>query len=392
MKNTNGKIDFIIFGDDNYHTLGVLHCMAAKGIDVYLLLVDSKKRVLHGEVVCYSKYARYGHSVKTINEGLEWILAHKSDFPQGTVIFPTSDWVENVLDFHYDALIPHFIFPNCGEQGRVTYFMEKKLQDSIAMEHGIRTLQSVYTNDAHCNLDEVVYPCMVKPLVSVYGSKDDMRVCANRQELGEALATAKYTKEFIIQQYIQNEGDLLLLGVRLPNGEVWTPSLVRKPEVSSTGEYTYAYVTSEITDYLPELEKVKEFVKSIDYVGPFSVEFGIEKGQNYFFEMNIRNDGTSHYPLLVGVNIPYVYYRACKGLLTAEDMCFEQGEFPMVDEVLDIRRVLYGMSFPQWWRFFRIAKAYQFYVPFDKRIVLPLIPIFLSRLFSKIWRTLFKRS
>jgi predicted ATP-grasp superfamily ATP-dependent carboligase len=389
VKKTNGKIDFIVFGEGNYHTLGVLHCMASKGIDVYLLLVGSGKRLLEADIVEFSKYARYGHCVQTKEEGLEWLLEHQSDFPKGTVLFPTSDWMENLLDIHYDALIHHYVFPNCGKQGEVTRLMDKNLQNIIAEQHGIRTLRSVYASDIACNLDEVVYPCMVKPLVSVNGSKGDMCVCGNRQELDDALASAKHTKEFIIQQYIQNESDLLLIGISLPNGDVWTPSLVVKPEVSSTGEYTYANVTTDVEKYLPELSKVKEFVKSLNYYGPFSVEFGVEKGKNYFFEMNLRNDGTSHYPLASGVNIAYVYYRACKGELIQEDMHYEEGDFPMIDEVLDIRRVLYGeLSLSQWFQFLRKAKGYQHYVPFDKRIAVVLIPFFVSRMCSKIWRSI----
>lgn len=392
MKKTNGKIDFIIFGEGNYHTLGVLHCMASKGIDVYLLLVGSGKRLLEADIVEFSKYARYGHCVHTNEEGLNWLLEHQTDFPKGSVLFPTSDWMENLLDCHYDALSTHFVFPNCGKQGEVTRLMDKNLQNIIAEQHGIRTLRGIYTSDIACNLDEVVYPCMVKPLVSVNGSKGDMCVCGNRQELDDAIASAKHTKEFIIQQYIQNESDLLLIGISLPNGDVWTPSLVVKPEVSSTGEYTYANVTTDVEKYLPELSKVKEFVKSLNYYGPFSVEFGVEKGKNYFFEMNLRNDGTSHYPLASGVNVAYVYYRACKGELTADDMAYTQGEFPMIDEVLDIRRVLYHeLSLSQWLKFLHSAKAFQHYVPFDKRIAIFLFPFFVSRVCSKVWRTMLRK-
>lgn len=393
MKKNNGKIDFILFGEGNYNTLGVLHCMAAKGIDVFLLLIGSGKRLLHGEVLGYSKYARYGYSVLDEREGLEWLLAHQSDFPQGTIIYPTSDTAETLLDAHYDELSAHFHFPHCGKQGEVTRLMEKNVQTALAAQHGIRTLQSLYTNNAACDLNEVTYPCMVKPLISISGSKGDMRVCANRDELDEALASAKHTKEFIIQQYIQNEADLLFLGIRLPNGEVWIPSLVKKPGVSSTGEYTHAIVTTAVSEHLPEFEEVKSFVSALNYVGPFSIEFGLEKGKNYFFEINLRNDGTSHYPLSSGVNIAYVYYRACKGELTSDDMAYAQGEYLMVDEVLDIRRVLSReISFGEWWKFFRSAKAYRSYVPFDKRLAVCLVPMFISRLFGKVWRTLFKKS
>ncbi len=392
MKKNNGKIDFILFGEGNYNTLGVLHCMAAKGVEVFLLLIGSGKRLLHGEVLGYSKYARYGYSVKDEREGLQWLLAHHQDFPQGTVLYPTSDTTETLLDAHYDALSTHFHFPNCGKQGEVTRLMEKDVQTALAAQHGIRTLQSMYTNSTDCDLNKVTYPCMVKPLISISGSKGDMRVCANRQELDDALASAKHTKEFIIQQYIQNEADLLFLGIHLPNGDIWIPSLVKKPGVSSTGEYTHAIVTTAVPEHLPELEEVKAFVSALNYVGPFSIEFGLEKEKNYFFEINLRNDGTSHYPLASGVNIAYVYYRACKGQLTADDMAYTQGEYPMVDEVLDIRRVLSReISFGEWWKFFRAAKAYRSYVPFDKRLAIYLVPMFCSRLIGKVWRTLLRK-
>lgn len=392
LKRTNGKIDFILFGEGNYNTLGVLHCMAAKGVEVFLLLVGTGKHSLRGEVLGYSKYARYGHSVKDEREGLQWLLAHQQDFPQGTILYPTSDTAETLLDAHYDVLSTRFHFPNCGKQGEVTRLMEKDVQTAFAAQHGIRTLQSMYTNNADFDLDKVSYPCMVKPLISISGSKGDMRVCSNREELDDALASAKHTKEFIIQQYIQNEADLLFLGIRLSNGEVWIPSLVKKPGVSSTGEYTHAIVTTAVPEHLPELEAVKQFVGTLNYVGPFSIEFGLEKGKNYFFEINLRNDGTSHYPLASGVNIAYVYYRACKGQLTADDMAYTQGEYPMVDEVLDIRRVLSReVSFGEWIKFFRSAKAYRYYVSFDKRLAVYLVPMFISRLLGKVWRTLLRK-
>lgn len=387
MKKPNGKIDFILFGEGNYNTLGVLHCMAAKGIEVFLLLVGSGKRILHGEVIGYSRYARYGHVVKTEQEGFEWLLAHKEEFPQGTLIYPTSDTAETLLDCHYEALISHFAFPHCGKQGEVTRLMEKDVQTYIAMQHGIRTLQSMYTNRADYDINQVTYPCMVKPLVSISGSKLDMRVCTNRTELDEALSSAKHTKDFIVQQYIHNEADLLFLGVRFPNGEVWIPSLVKKPGVSGVGEYTHAIVTTAITEHLPELDCVKEFVNSLNYVGPFSIEFGLEKGKNYFFEINLRNDGTSHYPLASGVNIPYVYYRACKGQLCTDDMIYEQGEYAMIDEVMDIKRVLSReVSIGTWWKLLRTAKAYKYYVPFDRIFALLVIPMCLARMSAKILR------
>ena len=389
MKQTNGKIDFILFGEGNYNSLGVLHCMAERGIDVFLLLVGSGKKCLKGNIIEYSRFARYGHIVKNEQEGLEWIQSNTVRFPQGTIIYPTSDTAESLLDRQYDNLVKHYNFPNCGFQGRVSLFMEKSTQFAKASSCDIRVLQSIYTHNTNFDSSNVIYPCMVKPLKSIAGSKGDMRVCYNITELKEALTTAKHTSEFIVQQYINNEADLLFLGLAMPNGNIWIPSLIKKPGVSATGEYTHAVVTTAVSEHLPELVAVKKFIASLNYVGPFSIEFGLEKGKNYFFEINLRNDGTSHYPLASGVNIPYVYYRACKGELTLEDMHYQQEEFLMIDEVLDIRRVLSReISFSNWWRELRTAKTYRYYTKSDKRIAIALFPMFISRLSSKIWRTL----
>ena len=387
IKQTTGNIDFILFGEGNYNTLGVLHCMAERGIEVFLLLIGSGKQCLQGNIIEYSRFARYGQIVKDEQEGLEWILANKKHFPQGTVIYPTSDTAESLLDIHYDNLINHYNFPNCGFQGGVTLLMKKDEQINKANSFNVRVLKSLYTNNTDFNCNSVVYPCMAKPLKSILGSKGDMRVCYNKIQLDKALSTAKHTSEFIVQQYIKNEADLLFLGIALPNGDIWIPSLVKKPGVSPTGEYTHAIITTAVAEHLPELESVKKFVASLKYVGPFSIEFGLERGKNYFFEINLRNDGTSHYPLALGVNIPYVYYRACKSELTDDDMIYTQDEYPMIDEVLDIRRVLSReISFSNWWQLFRTAKAYRYYVPSDKKIAMALIPLFISRLSSKIWR------
>ena len=392
MKRTNGKIDFILFGEGNYNTLGVLHCMAERGIGVFLLLVGSGKKCLKGNIIEYSRFARYGHIVQTEQEGLEWILANISNFPKGTVIYPTSDVAESLLDINYDTVIKHYNFPNCKANGEVTRLMEKCTQFSQASSYGVRILCSQYTHNTDFNSNTVSYPCMVKPLKSITGSKGDMQVCHNQEELNEALSTAKHTSEFIVQQYINNEADLLFLGVSLSDGNIWIPSLVKKPGVSSTGEYTHAVVTTAVAEHLPELESVKQFIASLNYEGPFSIEFGLENDKNYFFEINLRNDGTSHYALASGVNIPYVYYRACKGTLTANDMVYTQSEYPMIDEVLDIRRVLSReISFGNWWREFRTAKAYRYYSPSDKRIAIALLPMFFSRLSSKIWRIFNKK-
>lgn len=379
------KSNFILFGQGNYNTLGVLHQLAEINIRPLIISVGNPKDTKNGNIIGYSKYAKDIMTVNTDGEGMEWLLKHKDEFSTGSIIYPTSDSIERLLDDNYDILSEKFRFPNAGCRGAVSGLMDKHLQTDKAEQAGLRILKSQYTNSPDFSYNDVVYPCMLKPLNSTEGAKGDMKVCHDERELRQAIADAKYTKDFIVQQYIQNEADLLFLGVALDNGEVWIPAVVIKPGVSPTGEYTHAIVSTDIDKYLPDKIEAINFVKSICYKGPFSIEFGLEKGKNYFFEINLRNDGTSHYPLSAGVNIAEVYI---SGSIPSEiAVC----EYEMIDEVGDIRRVLYKeLNLSEWCAKIRNAGAYRWYRKGDRGLMCPLAVMSVSRITDKLVRLLHK--
>lgn len=385
MRQTGLKTDFILFGAGNYNTLGVLHQLGEIGVDPLLLIVGKARDRKHGNLIGYSKFARQIVEVATENEGLEWLLDHKDAFGEQTIVYPTSDTAERLLDSNLDTLCPKFRFPNAGRQGSVTRLMDKKLQTEIALESGLPVIKSQYSNATDFSFDKVEYPCMVKPLNSTEGSKGDMRVCHDEAKLKEALADASETKNFIVQKYIENEADRLFLGMAFSTGEVWIPAVVAKPGVSARGEYTHAVISTDVCRYLPEIDEVKAFVKRLCYRGPFSIEFGHEKGQNYFFEINLRNDGTSCYPLNAGINFAEAY------LNDSPSSSQETIEYEMIDEVGDLRRVLgRELSLSEWLRAFRKAGSYRFYHKGDYGLIFPLLQMFISRLTDKIVRMFVK--
>ena len=68
-------------------------------------------------------------------------------------------------------------------------------------------------------------------------------------------------------------------------------------------------------------------------------------------------------------------------------MGYEQGEYAMVDEVMDIKRVLSReLSFGEWWQLLRTAKAYKYYVSFDRMPALLVMPMFIYRIIVKLFR------
>lgn len=378
------KPDFIVFGEGNYNTLGVLHELGAIGVEPLLLIIGKSKDWKSGIIIGHSKYAQRIVEVDSAEAGLNWIKDHIDNFAENTIIYPTSDTTEMLLDKNNDCLSPKFKFPNAGTKGAVSRLMDKNLQTELARKSGLRILESQFTTSSDFSFVKVKYPCMCKPLNSTTGCKGDMRVCENEGELRDALHTGKHTHDYVVQQYIRNEADLLFLGVSFPNGEVWIPAVVIKPGVSPVGEYTHAIISTDIEKYLPEINEVRDFVKSTGYMGPFSIEFGLERGKNYFFEINVRNDGTSHYPLGAGVNIAQAYIQGMPANVPIR-------EYEMIDEVADLRRVLNReIGLLKWIRSFLNAGSYRFYMKGDRGLIIPLIKMFTARTAGKIYRTVMK--
>ena len=390
-KEISKKKDFIIFGSGNYHTLGIMHALHEVGKEFFVLVVGDYKNWKDGNIVGHSRFWKDFHQVGSEEEGAEWLEANKHMFPEGTVVFPTGDAYEKVLDMNMNTLYGHYLFPNAGVQGRICGLMDKHLQAELASEEGITTLRDFkIRKNADLSDIAVEYPCMLKPLNSIKGSKGDMGLCENVQELEKALKDSGHTDEFIVQQYIKNEADLLFLGISTPSGEIELFGLVKKPDVSPIGEYSYAWVTTDVKKHLPEIDNVKNFIRKLGYIGPFSVEFGLENGRNYLFEINLRNDGTSHYILNTGINLPYMFYKVMKvGTLEFER---KSVEYEMIDETIDLRRVLYRqLSLAGWIKRLKKAGAFQYYHKDDKKIVPYLLLMVMQRTCGKLSRMVKRR-
>lgn len=201
------NVDFIIFGSGNYHTLGIMHALHEVGLEFFVLVVGEYKNWRHGNIIGHSRFWKNYHQVRNEEEGAEWLMRNKDRFPEGTIVFPTGDTYEKVLDMNFDSMYGHYLFPNAGEKGKICTLMDKHLQAELASRAGIRTLQDIkITKNTDLSCIPLEYPCMLKPLNSIKGSKGDMCLCENEAVLKKAINNSKHTEEFIVQQYIRNEG------------------------------------------------------------------------------------------------------------------------------------------------------------------------------------------
>lgn len=90
-------------------------------------------------------------------------------------------------------------------------------------------------------------------------------------------------------------------------GGVFIPGatrLIRQPHNTNTGYLIY----DDKFDF--DLNKAVALINSLRYKGLFSLEFlRGEDGNDYFMEINMRNDGNAYCVTCAGVNLPLVWYK-----------------------------------------------------------------------------------
>lgn len=375
---------FIIFGGANYNTLGVIRCMTAQRIPFFLLLVSTSRF----NMVLLSHGVTNYQIIKTEKDGIDFLLKNKEQ-NQNAVVFPTSDKAESLLDIYFDDLKEIYIFPHTSFAGGVNAIMDKCLQVQLAKQAGLNTPETIfYTRGTKLPVKSIIYPCIIKQANSTTGQKKILKICYNEMDLKSAIASNHHTQDFVIQRFINKDYELLLIGCRMPNGDIWIPGVFKKLRwYLNGGDASFGIISTKVTQYFQQLKEVQTFLCELGYVGPFSIEFGIENNTPFFYEINLRNDGTSHYFHKAGIFIPYIYYLASINRLQVSDYAIRPIEYKFIDEFGDIVNLrATDLSVLQWLKDLKQAKVYKYYL---KQDVKPFLAIAPRRILSSIYKLLF---
>ena len=349
-------------------------------MNIYLLVSVSRFNAL-----ILSKGVNEYIRVKNEDCGISFLIDNK-DAWKGAVILPTSDMAEKSLDAHFNELIEYYVFPNACQQGVVGTFMNKQLQVVLASESGLHVPISFRHRRDEKLPNDIIYPCVVKPQNSTTGQKGTLHICYNDTEILHAEETL-HANDFLVQQYIDKEYELLLIGCRFPDGRIWLPGVFRKERWFNRGDdATYGLITTKVENLFSRQAEVCTFLERLDYYGPFSIEFGVKSGISYFYEINLRNDGTSHYFYKAGIYIPYIYYLANMNMLKDADLVVPEVCYIFMDEFGDIMNMLKArISFRCWWYDLRHASVYKYFKAGD---ILPFLAITPRRIIATIYRFL----
>ena len=307
-KNTVDIPSVIIIGDMHHNMLGMLRSLGEKGIYSNLIVYDNINHF-----VLKSKYIKKYHIVATDDEVINILLNEFNNEKSKPIIFCTSDNAASVIDLNYNRLIFKYVLPNVdNKQGSLTSIMDKGIMMKYAVEAGFKIPQSLSYNldKDKIDLERIKFPCIVKPLKSIYGRKEDFVICRTKNDLSVALEKLKgKVISLQIQEYLIKDYEMSIVGVVTPQTRtVIVPGIIRKIREYpfNLGSSSYSVLKPNIDDYL-DLDVVKRFFTIVKYTGLFSIEFISINKQLYFLEINLRNDGNGYVPSKGNCNLPYLY-------------------------------------------------------------------------------------
>lgn len=376
----------IIFGDDGYNTLGVIRSLGKENVEFFLLLVSKKKL----NYTLYSRYTTAFEIVRNEQEGIDFLLSNKT-FENSTII-PTSDSSVALLDSNYSLLKVKYIFPNAGEDNVINKLMDKSVMNSYASKAGLNIPATFNYSKGDMFPPNINYPIIIKPSKSILGSKKDISICNNKKELIDSINKSHNTQDFLIQQYIDKDFEILLIGASLKiNNKVIVPGVFKKLRWYLEGDdASMGVITTDVEQFI-DIDNIIEFVNSLEYYGPFSIEFGVMDGIPYFYEINMRNDGTSHYFNKANINIPYLWVLDSYSFDIVDYCDFNDEDYYFIDELGDYLNIATNnTSIKQWYKDLRSAEVYKYFNRNDlKPFFLVLPKMFLLSVY-KVIKLIFK--
>ena len=299
------KRQAIIIGDSFNNTLGLIRSLGEAGIDIVLFLIGATDRLC----VTKSRYLR-GKRVFRLEkvEDCLPLLRKIADVSIPQTIICTNDAAAQFIDRNESELSQCYITPMQGRQ--LGDLMNKDVQCRLAAECGFTIPQSFIYKRGEKFPENLDFPLLLKPINSNYGEKSDIHICKTYDDVTCSLARTSVCQEFIVQEYIEKEYEINLIGVSTSHG-IYVPGGIRKirhyPTIYSPCSFgLFQSVDKMNIDVVP----IIKFITQVGYRGPFSVELLHKGNKNYFMEVNFRHDGLAYAATASGVNLPALLFKS----------------------------------------------------------------------------------
>ncbi|MBR3030253.1 MAG: ATP-grasp domain-containing protein [Bacteroidales bacterium] len=324
------KHKVIIIGQGYTGRLSIVRSVAEMGCDVTIIALFPHNNFANNvknkkPLDAYSKYVKRTFFCENYNEDmLINILMEKCTEPdQKPIIIPDNDFSAAAVDNHRNTLKEYFYIPNIKDrQGAVKEWMDKTRQKELASQLGLNVANArlIEVNKRTFMIPEDLnYPCFVKPLVSIVGGKSGLKKCTTKEELSEHinyfLSNHNFSDvKFLAEDFKKIDKEYATVGFS-DGKEVIIPGLL---ELLSIGHGSHFGVAVQgrafpITGYEEIVDRFKQLVIEIGFIGIFDIDFYDSDGELFFCELNLRFGGSGYVFTKLGVNLPVMMIKSFLG-------------------------------------------------------------------------------
>lgn len=383
--------EVIIFGRNFINVLGQIRSFGEAGIKPILVWLDESVMTPKE-----SKYIAEYYEVRSIQEGLDFIIAKFAEVGRKKVLLSDNDEIITSFDKNFDKLEGYFFFFRTRERGKMALAMQKEYQCRLASKYNMNPPRSEIVNVGE-------FPSTLHyPIISKVTDSTDYKhwkgyqvVCKNEGELREAYENtfSDFTghDKILLQEFIEKVNELQVEGVSYNYGEdLYLPLQVLSHRQHKNGYGTYKY--AEPYNSGEDLKRnIQNLLKEIGYNGVFEVEFlvGVD-GQLYFLEINLRFTLFNYLLPQMGANLGLIWAQAERGdELNTDGIEIAKKSLSVIYDDRDFQlSVLNGDV--KWYRQLKDFFVSDFYLIWNKKDLKPVYSYWFRRVKSIVKRHLLR--
>lgn len=296
----------IIWGDDHHNALGLLRMLGGRGFDI-LFLVHEKDN----GIATVSKFCSNYYVVDSIEAGLQYLRDNYKDPVDKAVLLFTADKFSEAANSILNSLKDYFYVSGPEEEGLLEQIDDKYTMGMLAKQCGINIPQTILIPPVPAAPD-CVFPSIIKPCSPK--SKDfKTQIVRNSRQYDEVKKRLMPNRRYVLQSFVNKDADGLIYGCRDQNGQTHLAGICVRDRWSDDGCGSFGYITPEIPVAINQ-KGIADFLEKIKFRGIFSVEYALTADDAYFYEFNLRNDGTAVLFYNAGSNIALHYVNSCFGI------------------------------------------------------------------------------
>lgn len=347
------KYEVIIVGGDHHNGLGLARIFGINKIVVHSIVIsDNKKSFLEK-----SKYVNDCYVYLDERTAFDKIIERFGKGRDHMFVIPYSDAAALELDSRLNEFNGFMVPSINGQQGKISELMDKSKQYYFAKENSIRMAETITYYFAKDNdISNLVFPCIVKPVISAEGDKRDIVICDKREQLEMELAKLKekHYERVLIQEYLKIDYEIDVFGCILSNEpficQIPTKTIRSWPTKGGTNSYSQILTDKEI---VLKCESIIKCLKKIGFYGLYDIELFVVGDEVILNEINFRNSGDVYMGISQGYYYPYAWTEDYVGHSIGITASPEKESFTMT-ECADIRNVLVkNIKFRQWIKEYR---------------------------------------